>query len=62
VIAMPKALIVVDMQNGFLREGNLASDDCAAVLPAVIDEVERALDAGHHVFFTADTHEPDETD
>ncbi len=54
------ALIVVDMQNGFLRQGNLASDDCLAVLPAVVDEVEAALSAGHHVIFTADTHEVDD--
>ena len=52
-----QALIVVDMQNGFLRQGNLASEDCLAVLPAVVDEVEAALAAGHHVIFTADTHE-----
>lgn len=55
-----QALIVVDMQNGFLRSGNLASDDCLAVLPAVVLEVEAALAAGHHVIFTADTHEPDD--
>ncbi len=57
---MARALIVVDVQNGFLREGNLASDRCLAVLPAVREEVERALDAGERVFFTADTHEPDD--
>jgi nicotinamidase/pyrazinamidase len=54
------ALIVVDMQNGFLREGALASERCLAVLPHVVDEVERALDAGKLVIFTADTHEPDD--
>lgn len=55
-----QALIVVDMQNGFLRHGNLASEDCLAVLPAVVNEVDAALAAGHHVIFTADTHEPDD--
>jgi nicotinamidase-related amidase len=50
-------LIVVDMQNGFLREGNLASDRCLAVLPAVQEEVNAALAAGRRVLFTADTHE-----
>ncbi len=55
-----QALIVVDMQNGFLRAGNLASEDCLAVLPAVVEEVEAALAAGHHVIFTADTHEPND--
>ncbi|HUH06904.1 MAG TPA: isochorismatase family cysteine hydrolase [Egibacteraceae bacterium] len=55
-----EALIVVDMQNGFLREGNLASDRCLAVLPDVISEVTAALAADHYVFFTADTHELDD--
>lgn len=55
-----QALIVVDMQNGFLRQGNLASPRCGAVLPAVLAEVEAALDLGCHVIFTADTHEPDD--
>src|SRR5687768_11162916 len=57
-----QALVVVDMQNGFLREGNLASDRCLEVLPAVVREVEQALAAGHKVVFTADTHEPDDAE
>lgn len=52
-----QALIVVDMQNGFLKEGNLASDRCLEALPAVVKEVESALDTGRRVVFTADTHE-----
>jgi len=55
-----QALIVVDMQNGFLREGALASDRCLAVLPTVIDEVQAALERRDHVIFTADTHEADD--
>lgn len=59
---MTRALIVVDTQNGFLREGNLASDRCLAVLPAITTEVDRALAAGERVFLTADTHEPDDAE
>ena len=55
-----QALIVVDMQNGFLRHGNLASEQCLAVLPAVVAEVEAAVAAEQLVIFTADTHEPDD--
>jgi nicotinamidase/pyrazinamidase len=55
-----QTLIVVDMQNGFLRQGNLASPRCLAVLPAVVNEVDAALDRGDHVIFTADTHELDD--
>ncbi|MGH4007168.1 MAG: cysteine hydrolase family protein [Pseudonocardiaceae bacterium] len=54
---MSELLVVVDMQNGFLREGNLASDRCLAVLPAVRQEVDDALATGRRVLFTADTHE-----
>jgi nicotinamidase/pyrazinamidase len=55
-------LVVVDMQNGFLREGNLASDRCLAVLPAVRREVDDAIAAGRRVLFTADTHEIDDAE
>ena len=55
-----QALIVVDMQNGFLRHGNLASEQCLAVLPAVVGEVKAATEAGQLVVFTADTHEVDD--
>jgi len=54
---MAELLVVVDMQNGFLREGNLASDRCLAALPAVRREVDAALSDGRRVLFTADTHE-----
>lgn len=59
---MSELLIVVDMQNGFLREGNLASDRCLAVLPAVLREVDDALTHGQRVLFTADTHEVDDAE
>jgi nicotinamidase/pyrazinamidase len=54
---MSELLVVVDMQNGFLREGNLASERCLAVLPAVRAEIDAAFAAGRRVLFTADTHE-----
>jgi nicotinamidase/pyrazinamidase len=59
---MASALIVVDTQHGFLREGNLASDRCLRALPAIEREVDRALAAGERVIFTADTHEPDDAE
>ena len=62
VSAGSELLVVVDMQNGFLREGNLASDRCLAALPAVRAEVDAALTAGRRVLFTADTHEVDDAE
>jgi nicotinamidase/pyrazinamidase len=59
---MSSALIVVDMQNGFLRQGNLASADNATALEPVVGEVAAAVDAGQWVIFTADTHEVDDNE
>ncbi|HEY9289194.1 MAG TPA: isochorismatase family cysteine hydrolase [Candidatus Dormibacteraeota bacterium] len=57
---MPDVTIVVDVENGFCKEGNLASPRCDAVIPAVRRVVEERLEAGDHVIFTADTHDPDD--
>lgn len=57
---MPDVTIVVDMENGFCKEGNLASPRCDAVIPAVRRVVEERLRAGDQVIFTADTHDPDD--
>jgi nicotinamidase/pyrazinamidase len=50
------ALIVVDVQEGFTRQGNLASEACTAAIPRVVALVERALADGVPVVFTKDSH------
>ena len=50
------ALIVVDVQEGFTRLGNLASDTCTAALPRIVSIVESALSDDVPVFFTKDSH------
>ncbi len=57
-----RALIVVDMQRGFLEEGYPLFCGAAArrIIPSVRRTVEEALDQGIPVFFTADAHEPDD--
>jgi nicotinamidase-related amidase len=59
---MAKAVIVVDMQRGFMSpEGTLYCGDAArAIIPRVRDLVEREAAAGSLVIFTADTHAPDD--
>ena len=54
-----RALIVVDMQRGFLEEGYplFCGDEARRIIPAVRRTVEEALDQGIPVFFTADAHE-----
>lgn len=54
-------LIVVDMQNDFLT-GALANGDAVAILPDVIDKVERAREKGVQVSWTLDTHGEDYMD
>jgi nicotinamidase/pyrazinamidase len=54
------ALIVIDVQNGFTKFGNLSSPRCLAAIPRIADEVERAADRGDFLIFTADWHRPDD--
>jgi nicotinamidase-related amidase len=52
------ALIVVDMQNDFVRpDGSLSVPDAEATIPAIAALVERARGAGVRVVFTQDTHD-----
>jgi nicotinamidase/pyrazinamidase len=55
-----KAIIVVDLVNGFCTTGNLASPRLAAVVPGVRVYLEREVGAGAALIFLADTHEPDD--
>ncbi len=57
-----RALLVVDMQRGFLEEGYSLYCGPAArrVIPVVRQRVEQALGEGMPVFFTADAHAPDD--
>jgi len=57
---MPDVTIVVDVENGFCKFGNLASPRCDAVIPEVKRVIEERLRAGDQLFFTADTHDPDD--
>lgn len=57
---MPDVTIVVDVENGFCKMGNLASPRCAAAIPEIKRVIEERLEAGDQLFFTADTHDPDD--
>ena len=51
------ALVVVDMQNDFVREGgSLRGPDAEATIPAIRGLLERARAQGMHVVFSQDTH------
>jgi nicotinamidase/pyrazinamidase len=57
---MPDVTIVIDVENGFCKFGNLASPRCDAVIPQVKRVIEERLRAGDRLFFTADTHDPND--
>ena len=51
------ALVVVDMQNDFVREGGgLLVPDAAATIPAISALLELARAHGMHVVYSQDTH------
>jgi len=57
-----RALIVVDMQRGFLEEGYplFCGAEARRIIPTVSHAVEESLARGIPVFFTADAHSPDD--
>lgn len=57
---MPNATIVVDVLNGFTREGNLASPRCVAAIPRIKRAIDERVRAGDQLIFLADTHDPDD--
>ena len=51
------ALVIVDMQNDFVKEeGSLVVDAAGETIPHIRGLLERAREAGVHVAFTQDTH------
>lgn len=59
---MANAVIVVDMQKGFMMpQGTLYCGDAARqIIPRLRERVEREQEAGAAVFFTQDSHRPDD--
>ena len=50
-------LIVVDMVNGFVREGVLHDEKIADIIPRQIELIKEAKNAGKLIVFIKDTHE-----
>jgi len=51
-----KLLIVVDMVNGFVKEGVMADQDIMRIVPIIKNLIEETLDEKETVFFIKDTH------
>ena len=54
-----KCLIVVDMVNGFVREGVLHDDEIAIIIPRQIELIEKNKKEGGLTIFIKDTHDED---
>ncbi|MBQ9072213.1 MAG: cysteine hydrolase [Bacilli bacterium] len=54
-----KCLIVVDMVNGFVREGVLHDKEIAITIPRQIELIEKNINEGELTIFIKDTHDED---
>ncbi len=57
---MTDVVIVVDMLNGFLKEGKLANPNARWIIPNITDLLERKVREGWEIIFAADNHEKDD--
>jgi nicotinamidase/pyrazinamidase len=51
-----RVLMVIDTQEGFTRQGNLASETCTRAIPRIRAIVQEERPAGTPVIFTKDSH------
>lgn len=59
---LKELLIVVDMVNGFIREGALADPSVAKIIPEIECLVRKFLESGKGVLFVKDCHTLDSTE
>ena len=57
-----KCLIIVDMVNGFVREGVLHDDKISRVIPRQIELIKENILEGNLIIFIKDTHDIDATE
>ena len=51
-----KMLVIVDMINGFIKEGNLADNNITRIIPAVIKKIEQAIKNNYLIVAFRDCH------
>lgn len=57
---MKNVVIVVDMLNGFLKEGKLANPGARWVIPNILDLLQRKVEEGWEMIFICDNHKKDD--
>jgi nicotinamidase-related amidase len=62
VMPMADAVLVIDMQRGFLEDGNplYCGDSAREIIPKVQKLLDREMARGSTIIFTADAHAPDD--
>jgi nicotinamidase/pyrazinamidase len=62
VTAMGEVVLVIDMQRGFLEEGNplFCGESARSIIPKVQELLDREIARGSTIIFTADAHDPDD--
>ncbi len=59
---LEKLLVVVDMVNGFIKEGNMADPYINHITPRIVELVERTIEEQEGLAFIKDTHGEDSTE
>lgn len=57
---MSNVVLVVDMLNGFLKEGKLSNPVARWIIPNILDLIERKKEQGWEIIFVADNHKKDD--
>jgi nicotinamidase/pyrazinamidase len=57
---MTNVIIVVDMLNGFLKEGKLANPGARWIISNIVDLVKRKTEEGWEIIFVCDNHKKDD--
>ena len=52
-----KLLVVVDMVNGFIKEGNMADPYINHITPRIVKLIEKVMEEDEGLVFVKDTHE-----
>ena len=59
---LKELLVVVDMINGFIKEGNMADETINHITPNIIKLIEETLKKNEGIAFIRDTHNQDSTE
>ena len=59
---LKELLVVVDMINGFIKEGNMADETINHITPNIIKLIEETLSKNEGIAFIRDTHNQDSTE